>query len=205
MTILEVDKRCQLFVFKNSKFIALFDSSLKKIDFNKMFSEFNAKLQRTMASAEVNDNLDTVEFKVSQDVAIDGTTSADKAKKGIKKKAGTSSNAKKLNSKSSNGAKKRSKKHVQTFSIYIHRVLKQVHPDMRITSKSMSIMNSFVQDTFEKIACEAARLATYNKKATLSSREIQTSIRLVLPGELSKHAMSEGTKAVSKYTLSKEK
>ena len=35
---------------------------------------------------------------------------------------------------------------------------------------------------------------------TLSSREIQTAVRLMLPGELAKHAMSEGTKAVAKYT-----
>ena len=49
---------------------------------------------------------------------------------------------------------------------------------------------------------EAGRLARYNKKATLSSREVQTSVRLVLPGELAKHAVSEGTKAVTKFTQS---
>ena len=40
----------------------------------------------------------------------------------------------------------------------------------------------------------------YNKKGTLSSREIQTAVRLILPGELAKHAVSEGTKAVTRYT-----
>jgi histone H2B len=39
-----------------------------------------------------------------------------------------------------------------------------------------------------------------NKKPTLTSREIQTAVRLVLPGELAKHAVSEGTKAVTKFT-----
>ena len=28
----------------------------------------------------------------------------------------------------------------------------------------------------------------------------QTSVRLILPGELAKHAVSEGTKAVTKFT-----
>ena len=42
------------------------------------------------------------------------------------------------------------------------------------------------------IAGEASKLASYNKKSTISSREIQTSVRLILPGELSKHAISEG-------------
>jgi histone H3/H4 len=82
-------------------------------------------------------------------------------------------------------------------------VLKQVHPDTGISSKGMLIMNSFVNDIFERIAGEAAKLAKYNKKATISSREIQTAVRLLLPGELAKHAVSEGTKAVTKYTSSK--
>ncbi|KAJ3680835.1 hypothetical protein LUZ60_015324 [Juncus effusus] len=77
---------------------------------------------------------------------------------------------------------------------------KKVHPDIGISSKAMSIMNSFINDIFEKLATEASRLARYNKKPTITSREIQTSVRLVLPGELAKHAVSEGTKAVTKFT-----
>ena len=89
------------------------------------------------------------------------------------------------------------------YAIYIYKVLKQVHPDTGISSKAMGIMNSFVNDIFERIATEASRLAHYNKKSTISSREVQTAIRLLLPGELAKHAVSEGTKAVTKYTSSK--
>jgi len=81
-------------------------------------------------------------------------------------------------------------------------VLKQVHPETGISKKAMSIMNSFVNDTFDRLAGEAVRLARYNKKSTLTSREIQTAVRLLLPGELAKHAVSEGTKAVTKYTSS---
>lgn len=99
--------------------------------------------------------------------------------------------------------KKRKRMRKESYSIYIYKVLKQVHPETGISSKAMSIMNSFVNDIFEKIATEASRLAQYNKKSTITSREIQTSVRLWLPGELSKHAVSEGTKAVTKYTSSK--
>ena len=79
-------------------------------------------------------------------------------------------------------------------------VLKQVHPDTGISSKAMSILNSFIADIFDKIAVETASLARYNKKPTVTSREIQTAVRLILPGELAKHAVSEGTKAVTKFT-----
>jgi histone H2B len=76
----------------------------------------------------------------------------------------------------------------------------KVHPDTGISKKGMSIMNSFINDIFGRIAEEAGKLSTYNKKATLSSREIQTAVRLMLPGELAKHAVSEGTKAVTKFS-----
>ncbi|KAL6998308.1 hypothetical protein U1Q18_008434 [Sarracenia purpurea var. burkii] len=98
--------------------------------------------------------------------------------------------------------KKKAKKGTETYKIYIFKVLKQVHPDIGISSKAMGIMNSFINDIFEKLAQEASRLARYNKKPTITSREIQTAVRLVLPGELAKHAVSEGTKAVTKFTTS---
>jgi len=99
--------------------------------------------------------------------------------------------------------KKRRHKRKESYAIYIFKVLKQVHPDTGVSSKAMSIMNSFVDDIFERIAAEASRLAHYNKRSTITSREIQTAVRLILPGELAKHAVSEGTKAVTKYTSSK--
>ncbi|KAJ8396972.1 hypothetical protein AAFF_G00012950 [Aldrovandia affinis] len=99
--------------------------------------------------------------------------------------------------------KKRRKTRKESYAIYVYKVLKQVHPDTGISSKAMGIMNSFVNDIFERIAGESSRLAHYNKRSTITSREIQTAVRLLLPGELAKHAVSEGTKAVTKYTSSK--
>jgi histone H2B len=64
----------------------------------------------------------------------------------------------------------------------------------------LGILNSFVADIFERIATEASKLAVYNNRSTISSREIQTAVRLILPGELSKHAISEGTKSVTKFS-----
>lgn len=96
--------------------------------------------------------------------------------------------------------KKRKRKRKESYAFYIYKVLKQVHPDTGISSRAMSIMNSFVIDIFERLASESAKLALHNKRSTISSREIQTAVRLLIPGELAKHAVSEGTKAVTKYT-----
>ena len=104
--------------------------------------------------------------------------------------------------KTTKSASRRKSRH-ESYSSYIYKVLKQVHPDTGISNKAMGILNSFVNDIFERIAAEASKLASYNKRTTLSSREIQTAVRLILPGELAKHAVSEGTKAVTKYTSAK--
>uniref|UniRef100_UPI00398E9B4E histone H2B 1.2-like n=1 Tax=Pristiophorus japonicus TaxID=55135 RepID=UPI00398E9B4E len=98
------------------------------------------------------------------------------------------------------GGEKRRKSRKESYSIYIYKVMKQVHPDTGISSKAMGIMNSLVNDVFERIAGEASRLTHYNKRHTISSREIQTAVCLRLPGELAKVAVLEGTKAVTKYT-----
>ncbi|WMV11439.1 hypothetical protein MTR67_004824 [Solanum verrucosum] len=74
--------------------------------------------------------------------------------------------------------------------------------DIGISSKSMGIMNSFINDIFEEVAQEFSRLARINKKPTITSREIQTAVRLVLPVELAKYVVSEGTKVVTKFTSS---
>lgn len=62
------------------------------------------------------------------------------------------------------------KRRREHYGYYLHKVLKQVHPDARISKKSMSIMNSFVNDMFERLATEAAKLTGYGKSRTLSAR-----------------------------------
>jgi histone H2B len=94
------------------------------------------------------------------------------------------------------------KKRIESYSIYIYKVLKQVHPQIGISSKSMSIMNSFATDLFNRITQDAIKLSQSNKNKTLTAREFQTGVRLLIPGELAKHSVSEGTKAVSKYRSS---
>ena len=79
---------------------------------------------------------------------------------------------------------------MDSYTLYIYKVLKQVHPDTGVSSKAMNIMNFFVNNLFKRIAAEASKLAHYNKRSTITSREIQTAVRLLLTGELAKHAVS---------------
>lgn len=84
------------------------------------------------------------------------------------------------------------------FKIYIGRVLKQVHPETGISGAALATVSNLVVIDIKKIMFHVQNLMTQNKRKTLSSREIQAGVRLSLPGELAKHAVSEGTKAVTK-------
>ncbi|CAH0404235.1 unnamed protein product [Chilo suppressalis] len=101
-------------------------------------------------------------------------------------------------------SKKLKKKNYQSFSIYIYRLLRSMtqDSDLGITRKSMLIMNNFVNDMLEKIAVEASRLVVHGKKTTMGSQEVQSAVRLLLPGELAKHANIEGIKALNLYHTS---
>ena len=94
----------------------------------------------------------------------------------------------------------RRRRRTATYNSYIFKIMKQVHPETRISKKGIAIINNFVTDTFEKIATEASKLCRIHKSATMASRDVQSAIRLVLPGELAKHAVSEGTKAMTKFS-----
>lgn len=65
----------------------------------------------------------------------------------------------------------------------------------------METVNAMVFDVFNKIVSEMKELATMSELNTASSREVQTAVRLVLAGELAKHAVAEGTKAVTKFCM----
>eukprot|EP00733_Pompholyxophrys_punicea_P000992 Pompholyxophrys_punicea_v1_NODE_410_length_2029_cov_5.220365.p1 type:complete len:130 gc:universal NODE_410_length_2029_cov_5.220365:440-51(-) len=92
--------------------------------------------------------------------------------------------------------KKEEKK--EKYHSYIHKVLKRCHPNLGISKMAMEIMDSFVNDVFERIANEAANLVKHSRRTTMTSREIQTATRLILSGKLATHAFLAGTKAVAK-------
>ncbi|CAJ1006163.1 putative Core histone H2A/H2B/H3/H4 [Leishmania naiffi] len=94
-------------------------------------------------------------------------------------------------------AHKAHRKPKRSWNVYVNRSLKAINSHMSLSRRAMMIMNSYVTDLLERVSAEAAYIVRVNKKRTLGAREVQTAVRLVLPAELAKHAMAEGTKAVS--------
>ena len=101
------------------------------------------------------------------------------------------------------GDKKKRKRRRESYGIYIYKVLKEAHPNMSVSKKAVSIMNSFVNDIFERLADEASRLANLKRSRKITPIEIQYAVRLQLPGDLRKIAISQGVQAILRYNRSR--
>lgn len=91
-----------------------------------------------------------------------------------------------------------------SYNVYITKVLKQVHPDMRMSAVARDQLGDMLHKLGREIGQKAMAMAKASGKKTTSAREVQAAVRTTLPGELSKHAVSEGTKAATKYAASKK-
>eukprot|EP01070_Trichotokara_eunicae_P011154 Trichotokara_eunicae@DN6820_c0_g1_i1.p1 len=105
----------------------------------------------------------------------------------------------KASTKGDSTDKKRKKTRQDTYANFIYRLNKQIDPKMEVSKKTISILNSFVNDVFDRVATEAQSLLKHAKKDTLTAREIQAACRLVLPAELSQHAVAQSVDSLRKF------
>lgn len=88
------------------------------------------------------------------------------------------------------------------FDIYIRKVSKNVHRDIQLSSNCLNQLNHIIVRLGEKIAEKAFQLTHKEHRRTIDVRAIASATQLILPGELTKHAHNEGSKAVTKYNFS---
>lgn len=62
----------------------------------------------------------------------------------------------------------------------------------------MAIVDDMICELHRRLVLESVELCLANDERTLTSRDFLTAVRLSLPGELARHAVSEGIKAVTK-------
>jgi histone H2B len=115
------------------------------------------------------------------------------AKKSVKAKKGKKTNKKE-------GAKGGKKRSTGGFSTYILRLIKEIHHgDIGVSKDGMHILESFAQETFDKIAREASLLVQQGTTQTLSSKEAASATRLAIPGDLGRYAAAEAARSMAKY------
>lgn len=90
----------------------------------------------------------------------------------------------------------------ESFAICIYNVLKRVHPDIGISIKAMSIMNSFVNDIFQGIVTESAYYVHCLGRSTITRKTIQTAVMDLLPYELALNTAIAGKEAITTYCTS---
>lgn len=79
------------------------------------------------------------------------------------------------------------------------KVLKQIHPNVGLTGEALASANRLILVTLDKVVANLNSIMLRSNKQTIDARAVQGAVQLTIPGELSKHAVSQGTKAVTKY------
>jgi len=86
------------------------------------------------------------------------------------------------------------------FDSYIYKLLKQIHPDNGLSGDGLSEVNNIVRIVLKKVLDALNKLLISSRgQKTISSRDIQSACRLVLPGELSKNGVTQANKAVTRF------
>ncbi len=93
----------------------------------------------------------------------------------------------------------RKKKKSRFFELYIVKSLQQVSPENGINTDAKQQLNTALCILCRRISDQALALTEYAHKRTISVKEIQNSLKVLVSGELLKHSMSEGTRAVEKF------
>lgn len=84
-----------------------------------------------------------------------------------------------------------------SFSVYIYRVMKQIHPDTGMTTSGMTQLESMIAYVLHKLIQHINLLLNMSRKRTISLREVVSALLLYFPGELGKHALMQVAKSIS--------
>lgn len=81
----------------------------------------------------------------------------------------------------------------------MQKVLRQVHANYTISTKAEMLLLALLSSSVYKIVHESLRLMRARNISTLTSKEIESCVRLLMDGELARHAINESSKALRKF------
>ena len=87
------------------------------------------------------------------------------------------------------------KKKSHMFETYISKVLKQISPSNGITNNAKQQLNSILCHIMKHISMLTVKLTMAGKKKTISLKEVENSLILVLSGKLLENSLKEGRKS----------
>lgn len=90
-----------------------------------------------------------------------------------------------------------------SWKTYLHKTLKQVHPDSQISAKTREQLDEFVKILARTLA-ESARVACINaRKSTVGKAEVALAVQLHLSGALARNALKKLEDSVEKFQTNK--
>jgi hypothetical protein len=95
--------------------------------------------------------------------------------------------------------------HLHPLLAGIYKVLNQIHPETGLSLRGATAIAEMMEDVLERLATTAADFAENQQRLTLSTRHLIAAVRLCLPGEIAKHAVSELCKAVTKASCTEQR
>ena len=87
------------------------------------------------------------------------------------------------------------KKKSHMFETYISKVLKQISPSNGITNNAKQQLNSILCHIMKHISMLTVKLTMAGKKKTISLKEVENSLTLVLSGKLLENSLKDGRKS----------
>ena len=89
-----------------------------------------------------------------------------------------------------------------SFNLYIWQVLKMLHPEMGISLDSVSQLDQFSYQLVKYIAHYCVNVNSYASRNDITPENLALILDFIIHGELSKYAISEGARAVTKISSS---
>ena len=91
------------------------------------------------------------------------------------------------------------------FERFIYKVLKQSYKDLGIQSSTMKALNSILLELYDKFGATASQMSKSIGHQILSPQDVQSAAKLLIPGELQKHAVDAGSQALIRFRKSVDK
>ncbi|CAL5979460.1 Histone_H2B [Hexamita inflata] len=86
-----------------------------------------------------------------------------------------------------------------SYQNYIYKVFRLIGPELRISKKSIEVMNSFMFDMFERMSERAFLMVKTRKRSTLGESEIEAAAKLILGQDIFKECDDKYKKALLRY------
>jgi len=92
-----------------------------------------------------------------------------------------------------------------SYGRYLKQVLRQTDGSMTLSKESILVLDSMMDDIFNRISNQASQLVYARRKKTLTDRDMDFAVKLIVPGDLGDHSMREGYRAVDSFATNLER